>query len=59
MFSIEDTAAHVAAYYNRAYFLMLFPLQQINGPLQNVMLPVLSSLREDLHATGATFVYYR
>lgn len=33
--------------YSRAYALFLLPLQQINGPLGRVALPVLSALRED------------
>lgn len=31
--------------YDRAYKLMMLPLQQVNGPLSRVMLPVLSSLQ--------------
>jgi PST family polysaccharide transporter len=33
--------------YSRAYALFLLPLQQMNGPLGRVALPVLSSLRDD------------
>lgn len=33
--------------YSRAYALYLLPLQQMNGPLGRVALPVLSTLRED------------
>lgn len=33
--------------YSRAYALFLLPLQQMNGPLGRVALPVLSTLRED------------
>ncbi|SMH27737.1 polysaccharide transporter, PST family [Rathayibacter oskolensis] len=33
--------------YSRAYSLFLLPLQQLNGPLGRVALPVLSSLQED------------
>lgn len=33
--------------YERAYRLMLFPLQQVNAPLQRVVLPALASLRDD------------
>ena len=31
--------------YDRAYKLMMLPLQQVNGPLSRVMLPILSSLQ--------------
>jgi len=34
-------------YYSRAYALFLLPLQQLNGPLGRVALPVLSSLQDD------------
>lgn len=33
--------------YDRAYKLLLWPLQQINAPLSRVMVPVLSRLREE------------
>jgi len=32
--------------YDRAYKLLLFPLQQVNGPVQRVMTPALSSMLE-------------
>lgn len=34
-------------FYNRAYMLMLMPMQQVSGALGRVLLPVLSSVRED------------
>jgi PST family polysaccharide transporter len=34
-------------YYSRAYALFLLPLQQLNGPLGRVALPVLSRLQDD------------
>jgi PST family polysaccharide transporter len=34
-------------FYNRAYMLMLMPIQQVNGALGRVLLPVLSAVRED------------
>ena len=34
-------------FYSRAYALFLLPLQQLNGPLGRVALPVLSTLRDD------------
>ena len=34
-------------YYSRAYALFLLPLQQLNGPLGRVALPVLSALQDD------------
>ncbi|MCS0498048.1 lipopolysaccharide biosynthesis protein [Protaetiibacter mangrovi] len=34
-------------YYSRAYALFLLPLQQLNGPLGRVALPVLSTLRDE------------
>ena len=37
----------VLGQYSRAYALFLLPLQQMNGPLGRVALPVLSTLRED------------
>jgi PST family polysaccharide transporter len=33
--------------YDRAYKLLLFPLQQVNNPLSRVMMPALSRLQED------------
>ncbi len=38
---------HELGYYSRAYALFLLPLQQLNGPLGRVALPVLSTLRDD------------
>lgn len=37
----------VLGQYSRAYSLFLLPLQQLNGPLGRVALPVLSSLQDD------------
>ncbi len=37
----------VLGQYSRAYALFLLPLQQMNGPLGRVALPVLSALRDD------------
>jgi PST family polysaccharide transporter len=37
----------VLGYYSRAYALFLLPLQQLNGPLGRVALPVLSRLQDD------------
>ncbi len=37
----------VLGQYTRAYSIFLLPLQQMNGPLGRVALPVLSALRED------------
>ena len=37
----------VLGQYSRAYALFLLPLQQMNGPLGRVALPVLSTLRDD------------
>jgi O-antigen/teichoic acid export membrane protein len=34
-------------FYNRAYMLMLLPMQQVGGALNRVLLPVLSAVRED------------
>lgn len=34
-------------FYNRAYMLMLMPMQQVSGALGRVLLPVLSAVRED------------
>jgi O-antigen/teichoic acid export membrane protein len=34
-------------FYNRAYMLMLMPMQQVTGALGRVLLPVLSAVRED------------
>ncbi|HWE11729.1 MAG TPA: lipopolysaccharide biosynthesis protein [Solirubrobacteraceae bacterium] len=34
-------------FYNRAYMLMLMPVQQVSGALGRVLLPVLSAVRED------------
>ncbi len=34
-------------YYNSAYQMMVFPIQQINRPLESVSLPVLSLLQDD------------
>ncbi|MBF4461276.1 MULTISPECIES: lipopolysaccharide biosynthesis protein [unclassified Rathayibacter] len=39
--------AGVLGQYTRAYSLFLLPLQQLNGPLGRVALPVLSSLQDD------------
>jgi PST family polysaccharide transporter len=33
--------------YDRAYRLMMFPVQNINGPLSQVMLPILARLRDE------------
>jgi PST family polysaccharide transporter len=35
-------------YYDRAYKLLLFPLQNINAPLSRVMVPLMSRAQEDL-----------
>ncbi|TGP16200.1 oligosaccharide flippase family protein, partial [Mesorhizobium sp. M1D.F.Ca.ET.234.01.1.1] len=34
-------------YYDRAYKLLLFPLQNINQPLTRIMVPLLSRIHED------------
>ncbi|MWV59058.1 lipopolysaccharide biosynthesis protein [Rathayibacter sp. VKM Ac-2754] len=39
--------ANALGQYSRAYSLFLLPLQQLNGPLGRVALPVLSSLQDD------------
>lgn len=39
--------ANALGQYTRAYSLFLLPLQQLNGPLGRVALPVLSSLQDD------------
>lgn len=44
-------------YYDRAYKLMLMPLQQINGPAGRVMIPILSRLQDD--ASRYRFAYLR
>jgi len=41
-------------FYSRAYSLVLFPIQQINAPLNGVILPVLSRLQSD----AARFQHY-
>ncbi len=43
--------------YAKAYQLLLFPLLQINFPLSNVIIPVLSSLQSDLKRYSA--YYYK
>src|SRR5262245_5305024 len=39
--------ANAVGLYDRSYKLMMFPLQNINSPVGQVMLPVLSRLRDD------------
>lgn len=39
--------ARSLGFYNRAYMLMLMPMQQVSGALGRVLLPVLSAVRED------------
>ena len=34
-------------YYDRAYKLLLFPLQTVNAPLQRVMVPLLSRMQNE------------
>lgn len=43
----QQYPAAVLGQYSRAYALFLLPLQQINGPLVRVALPVLSTLQSD------------
>lgn len=42
--------------YDRAYRLLLFPLQQVSRPVEKVMLPVLSRLNDDPAAYRGTFL---
>ncbi|NQX12433.1 lipopolysaccharide biosynthesis protein [Microbacteriaceae bacterium VKM Ac-2855] len=43
----QQLGAGALGQYSRAYALFLMPLQQLNGPLGRVALPVLSSLQDD------------
>lgn len=43
----QQLGAGALGQYSRAYSLFLLPLQQLNGPLGRVALPVLSSLQDD------------
>lgn len=43
----QQLGAAPLGYYSRAYALFLLPLQQLNGPLGRVALPVLSRLQDD------------
>jgi PST family polysaccharide transporter len=42
--------------YDRAYKLLLFPLQQVNNPLSRVMVPVLSRLQDEPERYRAAYV---
>ena len=43
-------------FYDRAYKLLLFPIAQVNAPIQNVLVPVLSRLRGEPERYRAAYV---
>jgi PST family polysaccharide transporter len=43
-------------FYDRAYTLMLFPLQTINGPISGVMVPLLSRIEADKQQLRAVYL---
>jgi len=45
----QQLGSAVLGQYSRAYALFMLPLQQMNGPIGRVALPVLSRLREEPH----------
>lgn len=48
--------SHAVGLYDRSYRLMMFPLQNINGPLGRVMLPILGRLSDDGPRYRASFL---